>query len=411
MPRASKIFVGNIAIGTSSDELRELFSSYGLVTECDVLGAGNYAFVHMAVEEEAETAIRELRNYVLNGSALNIERSTSETQGRKRKEFASNFQTGPGGHSGIPKRNTTKIFIGNVKDGTTADELRTLFEQYGGVSEADVCSGYGFVHMQFQNDAIKAIKAINGYYLNGNRLNVELSTAATQGRSSVPVNPPVRGGAGGRGGRRSRGNLIQVGNRYDPYSRHPIGGSSLRSLHATDPYASASLGYGLDSYGAGDFSAGPYSSAAPAALAPASSDDGFARDLLNLYFNDPAAFDKFAKDPSLRQTLNLVESADPYDPYYRPPKEYYEARNTAILPDRSASYIEVLGSSSVGGYAPVPKRPLLPIGSGRGGMAGIGMPLRGPLGLAPMVGHRPMGVLGFRPRAAAPRPALYTSFE
>lgn len=65
----------------------------------------------------------------------------------------------------------------------------------------------------------------------------------------------------------------------------------------------------------------------------------------------------------------------------------------------------------MGGYAPVPKRPLLPIGSGRGGLGGVGMPLRGPLGLAPMVGHRPMGVLGVRPRAAAPRPTLYTSFE
>lgn len=47
--------------------------------------------------------------------------------------------------SSIPKRNTTKIFIGNVKDGTTSDELRALFEEHGAVSEADVCSGYGFV--------------------------------------------------------------------------------------------------------------------------------------------------------------------------------------------------------------------------------------------------------------------------
>lgn len=40
-----KIFVGNIAVGTAGAELRELFSQYGQVTECDVLGAGNYAFV------------------------------------------------------------------------------------------------------------------------------------------------------------------------------------------------------------------------------------------------------------------------------------------------------------------------------------------------------------------------------
>lgn len=141
---------------------------------------------------------------------------------------------------------------------------------------------------------------------------------------------------------RSRGNLIQVGNRFHPFSRHPIGGSSLHNPHATDPYASASHGYGLDSYGAGDFSASPYSSAAPA-LAPASSDNEFARDLLNLYFSDPATFDKFAKDPNLRQTLNLVEAADPY---YRPPKEYYEARSTAILPDRLVVACNIIGQAA-----------------------------------------------------------------
>lgn len=40
-----KIFVGNIASGTTVEEVRELFAQYGQVTECDILGAGNYAFI------------------------------------------------------------------------------------------------------------------------------------------------------------------------------------------------------------------------------------------------------------------------------------------------------------------------------------------------------------------------------
>lgn len=40
-----KIFVGNIASGTPVEEVRELFAQYGQVTECDILGAGNYAFI------------------------------------------------------------------------------------------------------------------------------------------------------------------------------------------------------------------------------------------------------------------------------------------------------------------------------------------------------------------------------
>ena len=43
------------------------------------------------------------------------------------------------------REGTTKIFVGNIKEGTTNEELQALFEQYGKVTEADVCSGFGFV--------------------------------------------------------------------------------------------------------------------------------------------------------------------------------------------------------------------------------------------------------------------------
>lgn len=51
-----KLFVGNIAEGVTSGELRDHFSNYGNVTECDVLG--NYGFVHMSTDVEAEDAIK-----------------------------------------------------------------------------------------------------------------------------------------------------------------------------------------------------------------------------------------------------------------------------------------------------------------------------------------------------------------
>ena len=41
----SKIFVGNITPGTTTDQLAALFREYGTVTECDILGLGNYGFV------------------------------------------------------------------------------------------------------------------------------------------------------------------------------------------------------------------------------------------------------------------------------------------------------------------------------------------------------------------------------
>ena len=51
-----KIFVGNINDGVSGTTLERMFSEYGKVTECAVLG--NYGFVHMETEREAELAIK-----------------------------------------------------------------------------------------------------------------------------------------------------------------------------------------------------------------------------------------------------------------------------------------------------------------------------------------------------------------
>ena len=61
-----KIFVGNIGECVSSDMLRTMFSEYGKVNECDVLG--NYGFVHMETEQEAEQAIKYGLLILLSGS-------------------------------------------------------------------------------------------------------------------------------------------------------------------------------------------------------------------------------------------------------------------------------------------------------------------------------------------------------
>ena len=46
-------------------------------------------------------------------------------------------------------RNTAKLFCGNVADGTTSQQLRSLFETHCVVVEADVINekNYGFIHV------------------------------------------------------------------------------------------------------------------------------------------------------------------------------------------------------------------------------------------------------------------------
>lgn len=68
-----------------------------------------------------------------------------------------------------------KLFIGNLTNEATVEELRGLFEQYGTVTECDIVKNFGFVHMSSMSEAEAAIKNLNQMELHGWNMNVELS--------------------------------------------------------------------------------------------------------------------------------------------------------------------------------------------------------------------------------------------
>ena len=73
-----------------------------------------------------------------------------------------------------------KLFVGNIDWNTTDDELQKLFSEHGDVEEAIIIKdkfsgrskGFGFVTFTNEEDADKAIAALNEYELNGRKLAV-----------------------------------------------------------------------------------------------------------------------------------------------------------------------------------------------------------------------------------------------
>lgn len=97
------------------------------------------------------------------------------------------------------------IYVGNLAYATTDEGLRALFEAYGTVTSARVCTdrmsgrskGFGFVDMPNQEEAQAAVDAINGREVDGRPLRVN---------ESQPKPREERRGFGGpRGGFRDRG--------------------------------------------------------------------------------------------------------------------------------------------------------------------------------------------------------------
>lgn len=80
-----------------------------------------------------------------------------------------------------------KVFVGNVAVSTTEAELRTLFEQYGAVSDCDILKNYGFVHMDEEDAAQKAVAALHKHVLNGSRITVEYATTKVRNATKIYV--------------------------------------------------------------------------------------------------------------------------------------------------------------------------------------------------------------------------------
>jgi RNA recognition motif-containing protein len=89
------------------------------------------------------------------------------------------------------------LFVGNMSFQTTESELRSVFEPFGELTRVNVVTdrdtgqarGFGFVEMPNDDEATKAIAALNGKEVGGRALNVNEARPKTDRSAS-------RGGSG-----------------------------------------------------------------------------------------------------------------------------------------------------------------------------------------------------------------------
>ncbi len=91
------------------------------------------------------------------------------------------------------------IYVGNLSNQTTEDDLRQAFEAFGQVESVNIIKdrfsgesrGFGFVEIASKEEAQKAIEEMNGKDLMGRAVNVN---------EARPKTDRGGGGGGGRGG-------------------------------------------------------------------------------------------------------------------------------------------------------------------------------------------------------------------
>ncbi len=113
------------------------------------------------------------------------------------------------------------IYVGNLSNQTTEDDLRQAFEAFGQVESVNIIKdrfsgesrGFGFVEIPSKEEAQKAIEEMNGKDLNGRAVNVNEARPKTD-----------RGGGGGGGGGGGRGGGRGGGGRGGGYGGGGGGG-------------------------------------------------------------------------------------------------------------------------------------------------------------------------------------------
>ena len=158
-PEGSKIFVHNVGEEATYEDFQASVEKFGEVTDFFNPGRG-FAFVEFSTPAEANACIASMDNTEISGRTIQM--NIARPKGEKGAD-----RGGRGGASGGGGRRNdvegAKLFVHNVSEETSQDDLRYAFESHGTVTDAyNTAKGFAFITYSSPDEAQAAIKAMNG---------------------------------------------------------------------------------------------------------------------------------------------------------------------------------------------------------------------------------------------------------
>lgn len=190
------LFAGNLEINITEEELRRIFSKYGIVDDIDIKrpppGTGNaYAFVRFQTLDMAHRCKVELSG-----------------------QYIGKFQCKIGYGKATP---TTRIWVGGLGPWTSVPQLEREFDRFGAIKKIDYIKGDSNAYILYDSiDAAQAaVKEMRGFPLGGpdRRLRVDFADV-TPGFGFKPRPAYEEGDA-------LRARPLDYDSPYDPYANEP----------------------------------------------------------------------------------------------------------------------------------------------------------------------------------------------
>ncbi|KAJ4889268.1 Polyadenylate-binding protein 2 [Raphanus sativus] len=155
---AGNIFIKNLDKSIDHKALHDTFSAFGSIISCKVAvdssgQSKGYGFVQYETEESAQKAMAQLNGMLLNDKQVYV----GPFLRRQERDSTANVTK------------FTNVYVKNLAESTTDDDLKNTFGEFGNITSAVVMKdgdgkskGFGFVNFDNADDAAKAVEALNG---------------------------------------------------------------------------------------------------------------------------------------------------------------------------------------------------------------------------------------------------------
>ncbi|XP_009775186.1 polyadenylate-binding protein 2-like [Nicotiana sylvestris] len=155
---AANIFIKNLDKSIDNKALHDTFSSFGNILSCKIATDSNgqskgYGFVQFDSEGAATSAIAKLNGMLINDKQV----------------YVGHFLRKQERDSAVSKTKFNNVYVKNLAESTTDEELKNTFGEFGNITSAVVMRDadgkskcFGFVNFESADDAAKAVEALNG---------------------------------------------------------------------------------------------------------------------------------------------------------------------------------------------------------------------------------------------------------
>ncbi|KAK2995227.1 hypothetical protein RJ640_006966 [Escallonia rubra] len=155
---SANIFIKNLDKAIDNKGLHDTFSSFGNILSCKIATdpsgqSKGYGFVQFESEESAQSAIDKLNGMLMNDKQV----------------YVGHFLRKQERDSVMSKTKFNNVYIKNLAESTTEEDLKTIFGEFGPLTSVVVMRDadgnskcFGFVNFENADDAANAVEALNG---------------------------------------------------------------------------------------------------------------------------------------------------------------------------------------------------------------------------------------------------------